>query len=367
MKVLIAPDSFKGTMSNARVAQSIAEGWLSVRPGDEITLLPMADGGEGTLETISFNTPSALRIESQLGEGRFWLLLEDGTAVVELANICGITRTSPLDPLGASTFDLGVVLKEALDEPRVKKLIIAVGGSASTDGGAGALIALGAKFTDFSGKSISLGGVGLEALAAIDLREVPVPPIGGVRCLTDVTNPLLGEWGSARVFAPQKGASADQVATLERRLTQLKEISGVQDFAGAGAAGGTPFGLSLAWKVEIESGALVVGAVIGLVKAIQESDLVITGEGRLDTQSYRGKVVGVITSLAAGANKRTLYCVGSSEEPLKENGIALVDIAPSLEDAMKRPEEWVMKAGEKLANLVTADRSYHRPPLERFR
>jgi len=349
MKVLIAPDSFKGTISNAGVAQSIAEGWLTVRPHDEVTLLPMADGGEGTLETISFNTPSSLRIESKLGDGRFWLLMKDGTAVVELANICGITRTSPLDPLGASTYELGVVLKEALNESRVKKLIIAVGGSASTDGGVGALMAFGAKFKDNSGESISLGGVGLEALAAIDLREVPPAPIGGVLCLTDVTNPLLGEWGSARVFAPQKGAGADQVATLERGLRQLKEISGVQDFAGAGAAGGTPFGLSLAWKVEIESGALLVGAMIGLDEAIRESDLVITGEGRLDTQSYRGKVVGVITALAAQSNKRTLYCVGSSEEPLEENGIALVDIAPSVEEAMRSPEEWLIKVGAKLA------------------
>ena len=349
MKVLIAPDSFKGTISNASVAQSIAEGWLAVRPSDEITLLPMADGGEGTLETISFNTPSALRIESHLGEGRFWLLLEDGTAVVELANICGITRTSPMDPLGASTYELGVVLKEVLSEPRVKQLIIAVGGSASTDGGVGALIALGAKFTDNRGESISLGGVGLDALAAIDLREVPAAPIGGVLCLTDVTNPLLGEWGSARTFAPQKGAGADQVATLERGLTQLKEISGLHDFAGAGAAGGTPFGLSLAWKVEIESGALAVGAMIGLEEAIQDSDLVITGEGKLDSQSYRGKVVGAMTALASRSNKRTLFCVGSSEQPLKGYGITLVDIAPSLEEAMKSPEEWLRKAGAKLA------------------
>ena len=349
MKVVIALDSFKGTISNAGVAQSIAQGWVTVRPHDEVTLLPMADGGEGTLETISLNTPSSLRIESKLGDGRFWLLLKDGTAVVELANICGITRTSPMDPLGANTFELGVVLKEVLSEPRVKQLIIAVGGSASTDGGVGALIALGAKFTDNRGESISFGGAGLEALTAIDLREVPAAPIGGVLCLTDVTNPLLGEWGSARVFAPQKGASAEQVVTLERGLTQLMEISGVQDFAGAGAAGGTPFGLSLAWGVAIESGALSIGAIIGLEEAIRESDLVITGEGRLDSQSYRGKVVGVITALATRSNKRTLYCVGSSEEPLKENGIALVDIAPSLEDAMKSPEEWLVKAGAELA------------------
>lgn len=349
MKVLIAPDSFKGTISNTDAAESIASGWLSVRPSDEVTLLPMADGGEGTLETIGFNTPSSLRIESELGGGRFWLLMEDGGAVVELANICGITRSARLDPMGASTFELGQVLLEILKNPKVKRIYIAVGGSASSDGGVGALMALGARFLNRSEASIALGGVGLNELATIDLSAVPAVPINGIVLLTDVTNPLLGEFGSAKVFAPQKGANADQVIALEAGLARLKELSGVEDFPGAGAAGGTAFGLSLAWDVEIASGALAVGALIGLEKELKECDLVITGEGRLDAQSFYGKVVGSITSLAEKLEKRTLYCVGSSLEPLDARGIALADIAPSQDDAMNYPEKWLLHAGAALA------------------
>jgi glycerate kinase len=349
MKVLIAPDSFKGSISNSDSARAIAKGWLSVRPHDVLTLLPMADGGEGTLATLSFSAPTSVRVATKLGEGRFWLLLQDGTAVVELANICGITRSSRLDPLGASTFELGQVLLEVLQDSRVIRLAIAVGGSGSTDGGVGALMALGARFVNRRGESIALGGGGLSELVAIDLGKVPAPPTGGVVCLTDVTNPLLGELGSARVFASQKGASAEEIITLDAGLQVLRQVAARFDFPGAGAAGGTPFGLSLAWDLSIESGALAVGAMIGLEKAIEESDLVITGEGRLDSQSFYGKVVGTVTSLADQLGKRTHYCVGSSREPIDNLGVALVDLAPSFQQAIDHPTEWLVKAGAELA------------------
>ena len=349
MKVLIAPDSFKGSISNSDCARAIAKGWLSVRPHDLLTLLPMADGGEGTLETLLFSTSTSVRVATKPGDGRFWLLLQDGTAVVELANICGITRSSTLNPLGASTFELGQVLLEVLQDSRVMRLSVAVGGSGSTDGGAGALMALGARFINGKGESISLGGGGLSELAAIDLSEIPAAPAGRVVCLSDVTNPLLGKLGSARVFASQKGASAEEIIALESGLQVLQQVAARSDFPGAGAAGGTPFGLSLTWDVSIESGALAVGAMIGLEKAIEESDLVITGEGRLDSQSYYGKVVGTVTSLANQLGKRTLYCVGSSSEPIDNLGVALVDLAPSLQEAMIHPGKWLVQAGVELA------------------
>ncbi len=349
MKVLIAPDSFKGTIGSVECARAIAEGWLSQRPDDQVILLPMADGGEGTLEAIQFRDGGATRVPTGVRSASFWLLLQDGTAIVELANICGITHLEQLDPLHASTFALGSVLNEVIIHPGVKKILIAVGGSASTDAGVGALIALGAQIFDKSGKLIALGGAGLLDIASIDLAQIPSAPAGGIVCLTDVRNPLLGEMGSARIFAPQKGADAEQVLLLEAGLSHLQAISERQDFSGAGAAGGTPFGLNLAWNIGIESGALVVASIIGLPAAIGECDLVITGEGKLDSQSYFGKVLGSVTELAAEAKKRVLYCVGSSDLPLSASTIALVDIAPSPQAAMANPGAWLVKAGAELA------------------
>lgn len=349
MKVLIAPDSFKGSLGNIECAQAIAEGWLTARPDDHLTLLPMADGGEGTLETIARHHIDAIRVPIHLSRESSWLLLQDGTAVVELAEICGITHLAELDPMNANTFELGIILKVVAQDPRVTRLMLTVGGSASTDGGVGALIAMGAHFKDVSGKPIALGGIGLAAIKTIDLGEVSPAPKGGVICLVDVTSPLLGEEGSARVFAPQKGANETQVRLLEIGLSRLQEVSGHEDFPGAGAAGGTPFGLSLAWDIKLESGALAIASTIGLHDAIADADLIITGEGRLDEQSHFGKVVGVVTSVAKQFSKRILYCVGGSATPLNDKGVALLDFAPSFEAAMDHPKEWLMKAGAELA------------------
>jgi len=349
MKVLIAPDSFKGTIGSVECAQAIAEGWFSQRPDDELLLLPMADGGEGTLEAIEFSELRVTRIPTSVGAGAFWLLLKDGTAIVELAIICGITHLAHLDPLNSNTFELGSVLKEVIANPNVKRILIAVGGSASTDGGVGALIALGARIRDKDGDPIALGGVGLKDVASMDLTQIPGAPPGGIFCLTDVRNPLLGEMGSARVFAPQKGADAQQVLLLEEGLGQLKSIAGHDDFPGAGAAGGTPYGLNLAWNIGIESGALAVASIIGLPAAIADCDLVITGEGKLDSQSYYGKVLGSVTELSKAAKKRTFYCVGSSDLPTDSLAITLIDIAPSPQAAMEQPHQWLVKAGAELA------------------
>lgn len=354
MKVLIAPDSFKGSISNFDCAQAISEGWLTVRPTDQVEMKAMADGGEGTLETIAANNPSAIRIMHDEGASAEWLLLEDGTAIVELANICGITLFSELDPMGAHTLELGRVLKIAVQDPRVQRMVVAVGGSASTDGGVGALIALGAKISNKEGNSVPLGGLGLQEISTIDISQIVKPPVGGVTCLADVNNPLLGPQGSAQVFSPQKGATPTQVQELEKGLHNLLEKSLVNDFPGAGAAGGTPFGLSLGWKITLESGAHKIAQLTNLHKAISEADLVITGEGQLDSQSFQGKIVGEVQKLASNLNTPIFYCVGSNNLAA-ENGvdarsvIALVDIAPSLRDAMSDPMRWLHEAGAKMA------------------
>ena len=349
MKVVIAPDSFKGTIANFEAARAIAEGWSTVRPMDEVILLPMADGGEGTLETIAVSQQDALSV-SVIGSNQIsWLLLRDGTAIVELARICGITLLKDLDPMGSHTYLFGEALKSAALDSRVKRIVATVGGSASTDGGVGALIALGARFLNEKGELIRFGGAGLLDIASIDLVGMTAPPVGGVICLVDVINPLLGPTGSAMIFSPQKGANVDQVDQLEAGLAQLKKVSNQEDFAGAGAAGGTPFGLKLGWKVVIESGAMAIASLIGLPEAIAAADLVITGEGRLDSQSSYGKVVGVVREIAINHKKKVFYCVGSSKEPLGANGVALVDIAPSIVEAMTNANKWLISAGSELA------------------
>lgn len=349
MKVVIAPDSFKGSISNFDAARAIAEGWLYHRPEDQVVLVPMADGGEGTLETIAASNPDAIRIPIDLEHKPVWLLLEDGTAVVELASICGITLLKELNPMLASTFELGIALNEIAQDARVERIVLAVGGSASTDGGAGALAGLGVHLLNKDGNQISLGGAGLLELEAIDLSEVIVAPRGGVSCLVDVTNPLLGDEGSAAVFAAQKGASESQVIELETGLRKLQRVTGLPDFPGAGAAGGTPYGLSVAWDILLSSGALAVASMIGLENAVANCDLVITGEGRFDSQSNSGKVVGTVAQIAMEHGKRIKYCVGSSELPLGESGVALVDIAPSLDEAISNPYRWVVEAAKRLA------------------
>lgn len=349
MKVVIAPDSFKGSINNFDCAQALAKGWLSIRPQDEVILKPMADGGEGTLETIAASNTGSLQMKLRGEHGSYWLLLRDGTAIVELANICGITLLTELDPMGAHTFALGEALKVAAKDSRVKRIIVAVGGSASTDGGVGALIALGAQFLNKHGQPIRLGAVGLAEIATIDFSKMVSPPKEGVVCLVDVKNLLLGPSGAAKVFSPQKGADPVQVLELESGLAHLMKVSGTCDFEGAGAAGGTTFGLSLGWSTACSSGAESIASLIGLPEAIRAADLVITGEGRLDSQSFNGKVVGEIVRLAADPHTKIVYCVGSSESTELNNVIALVDLAPSVKDAMEDPQKWLSAAAAKLA------------------
>lgn len=349
MKVVIAPDSFKGSISNFDVAAAIAEGWHAVRPQDQLVLKAMADGGEGTLETIAASHPDSQRIPIALPHNPHWLLLADGTAVVELANICGLTLLPELNPMQAHTYELGMVLRSISLNSRVEKIVLTVGGSSSTDGGAGVLVGLGAQLLNKAELPIGLGGSGLLDLVSIDLSKVVPAPRGGVTCLVDVTNPLLGSQGSAAVFAPQKGASPAQVIELEAGLQNLQRVAGLPDFPGAGAAGGTPYGLVVAWDIALSSGALAVAKAIGLESHISDCDLIITGEGRFDSQSGSGKVVGTIENIASRYGKEIKYCVGSSEDPLGDRGVALIDIAPSLDEAMFNTFQWLVEAGQRFA------------------
>ena len=362
-RVVIAPDSFKGTASAADAASALAAGWRAVRPADDLVLRPMADGGEGTLEAFETAVPGARRMPITVRGPvsapveTHWLLLPDGTGVVELAATSGLTLLDPLEPLDAHTAGFGEAIAAALDAG-VQRLFLALGGSASTDGGVGALSVLGGAFLDAARRPVRLGNRGLGRLARVDLAGLRTLPPGGAVILGDVTNPLLGELGAAAVFGPQKGADAATVEVLESNLARLARLvpAPARAFAatpGAGAAGGAGFGL-LAWGASMGGGASLVARAVGLDDAIAGADLVITGEGRFDGQSEAGKAPTVVAALARDAGVPAALVAGAiTAEPRGfAVSVALADLAGGGAAAMAEPHRWLEAAGAKLARAT---------------
>ena len=337
VSVVIAPDSFKGGISATAAAEAIAEGWLSVRPLDDVVRLPQADGGEGTLEAIAASIPGARRRSAGQvtgPDGRQtageWIALPDGTAAVELAQCSGLPLMLAPDPIGATTFGLGEVIRAALASGATR-LMIGLGGSASTDGGLGALKALGLRLDD----------------CRRDLSELVPPPPGGVELLTDVNAPLLGPEGAAAVFAPQKGADAAQVARLEAALAQFAGLMGGDpDQPGAGAAGGAGYGFATVWNATITPGASRIAELTGLSALTGSADILLTGEGRFDATSLRGKVVGE----ALAATSATVGVIaGTIELDPGCWSVSLSELADSVEAAKQHPERWLRLAGARAA------------------
>ncbi|MFB2554101.1 glycerate kinase [Herbiconiux liangxiaofengii] len=373
MRVVVAPDSFKGSARAGEVARALAEGWLSVRADDDLVLLPMADGGEGTLEAIATAHPAAERRPVVvLGPDdrpvtADWLLLTDAgirTGVVELASTSGIELLAAQLPLTAHTRGFGQAIVAALDAG-VDRLVLAIGGSASTDGGAGLLTELGARLTDAGGTPIAAGAGGLASLAEVDLTGLRPQPRGGTLVLTDVTNPLLGATGAAAVFGPQKGLTTADVMAADRSLGRFAGLvaqaaTGGPDAtrgvpsptgAGAGAAGGAGFGL-LVWGARLENGAAAVARELRLAEAIAGADLVITGEGRFDGQSEGGKVPAHVRDLAARAGVPVALVAGTVEaHPAGfAASLALVpELAGSTAASIADPRRWLVAAGARLA------------------
>ena len=355
-RILIAPDSFKGSATSIEVAHAIARGWQSVRPDDEVIQIPFADGGEGSLLAIECARPDSKRIYCpEVSPDAYWLLLDGSTAVVELAQTSGLTLLPALDPMGAHTFAFGQVLAKAAQDSRVERIYCALGGSASTDGGVGALMALGFEFLDSDGVSVGLGGQALLKIASISTSRAIVPPRGGVLLLVDVQSPLLGAKGATSVFAPQKGATREQVVQLESALQHFASLVGQADSPGSGAAGGSAFGLSALWGATIENGAAKIADLCGIEAALIGSDLVITGEGRLDSQSFQGKVVGHMTQRAAEVHVPIAYCVGSVEgdfPSVSVGGVSLSEIAGSSSLSRRNPMKYLFEAGVALSKLL---------------
>ena len=363
-RVVIAPDSFKGTASAADAAAALAAGWRAVRPHDELVERPMADGGEGTLDAFASAVPGARRmpvtVRGPVSEPveTSWLLLPDGTGVVELASTSGITLLDPLEPLDAHSAGFGEAIAAALDAG-VERLLLALGGSACSDGGTGALTVLGAWFLDASGAPVPLGNRGLAMLDRVDLSGLrPLPP-GGAVILGDVTNPLLGGLGAAAVFGPQKGADAATVDVLEANLARLADLvpDAMQPLAaapGAGAAGGTGFGLLALGRPDgRRRGARGRGRRPArghrrrrprdhgggpLRRAVRG------GQGAHGRGRHSPRDAGVPTALVAGAITAEPRGFAAS--------VALADLAGSGAAAMAEPLRWLEAAGAELARAT---------------
>jgi glycerate kinase len=357
-KILLVPDSFKSSATSQEVADAVNKGWLQIRPGDQITSIAFADGGEGTLTSIEGAVVGSERvpIKVQSGDGRehdnYWLLVGDDTAVIEMAMICGITTVQELDALGSHSFGLGQAIASAAGDARVKEILIAVGGSASTDAGVGALMALEFECVDSSGSSIELGGGALK-----DLRKISgdfVAPVRGIKILVDVQSPVTGVHGAAHVYGPQKGASVADVEVLDQGLKNFLEVVGGVDAPGYGAAGGVSGGLALVLGAQIVSGVQALAEITGVIDQISQVDCVITGEGAFDSQSYHGKVVGYLLEQAKDHGVDAMVVCGVNKNGHDERVISLVELAPSVEAAIAESTIWLEEAGKALAARFSA-------------
>lgn len=375
LTIVIAPDSFKGSCTSREATEAIVAGVRSVFGGRaHIRELPMADGGEGTLETLVNawgGTIAKVPATDALGRaciGRIGLGRASGagvSAIIEAADSNGLPAVSdlPLRPLDADTFGVGTLILEALDAG-ANEILLCVGGSATSDGGAGMLRALGARLLDDAGNDVPPGARGLSCLREVDLTGLDSRvKQTNWRVACDVDNPLLGPRGAAAVFGPQKGASEADIEVidvgLERLLLAIARAAGrdyeeLREARGLGAAGGIALGPLVLFGAQLMPGAQLVSEAIGLRDALRDAAYVITGEGRLDRQSLDGKVVSQVIA-DSGSSTATLVLVGSiglTALECREAGIAAAfSIAPGAETLAELQRDCVRLLEESAAQL----------------
>ncbi len=301
-KIVIAPDSFKGTLSSLQVCNIVKESLLQERDDLEIIEVPIADGGEGMTESFICAFPGSEKIEFQAKSplGRdidvYYAIVSGDTAVIEMAMASGITIEKENDAMRASTYGTGQIIKHALDKG-IRKFVLGIGGSATTDAGIGCTAALGGKFLDKYGDMVALCGEGLGDIAGVDLSDIDERiKDSEITVLCDVKNPLYGKNGAAYIFGPQKGASEKQVEILDAGLKNLADISAEylkKDFSqceGTGAAGGLGFALIAFLGGKLKGGIDHILDMLDFDEKVKDADLVITGEGKMDSQSLMGKL-----------------------------------------------------------------------------
>jgi glycerate kinase len=352
MKVVIAPDSFKGNMTSYEAGMIIAEALRPSLPAAKLVVIPVADGGEGTTDAVVRATGGTIHevtVTGPLGDpvtACFGLLPDARTAVMEMASASGIELVAEdrLDPMRATTFGTGELIRAAL-ERGVRELIIGIGGSATVDGGIGLAQALGYRLRDCNGTEVNRGGQALATVVTIDSSgALPALAEARIRVACDVTNPLLGAAGAARVFAPQKGATPEMVEALESGLGNLARVwqqAGLLDSVdspGDGAAGGLGAGLRAFCRAELCSGAGLVAELSGFDREIQDAQILITGEGRTDEQTAGGKLCSVLAAKAHTADTRTILVSGTIEGDLKRLEGCYDAVFACVPDVMSRNE-----------------------------
>jgi glycerate kinase len=371
MKIVVAPDKFKGSLPATQVAAAIAAGLHAGRPGTEVVTIPVADGGEGTVDAAvaaGFERVPVTAAGPAADPVRASYARRGEVAVVELAGVCGLARLpgGRPAPLTASSFGAGEVLRAAL-EAGARRIVLGVGGSASTDGGAGLLQALGARVLDTSGEPVRPGGAGLREVAALDLTGLhralcPAGYPADIILAADVDNPLTGPDGAAEVYGPQKGASPAEVAALDaglRRWAAVVAAAVGRDWSrtpGAGAAGGVGFAALAVLGATRRPGIELVLDLAGFETTLDGADLVITGEGSLDAQSLTGKTPVGVARAAARRGIAVVAVAGRStlgEAELAAAGIAavypLTDLEPDLERCRAEADRLLRRTGQMIA------------------
>ncbi|MGJ7919065.1 glycerate kinase family protein [Neobacillus sp. LXY-4] len=373
MRFVLAPDSFKESISAKNAALAMKKGILAVFPNAECEIVPMADGGEGTVESlVSMENGELIKTEviGPLGQkvnAEFGLLKKEKTAIIEMASASGIEliNKEQRNPLVTTTYGTGQLIKQALDNG-VTRILIGIGGSATNDGGVGMLQALGVSFKDQNGAELSWGGGALNQLRTIDIsgldkriKDVQID----VAC--DVTNPLIGANGASAIFGPQKGATPDMVVQLDQNLAHYAEMIkkelaiDIADAEGAGAAGGLGAGLMAFLNARLRKGVELVIEYTGLEQRIIGADFVFTGEGSIDGQTLFGKTPFGVASIAKKHSVPVIAFagrIGKGVEPLYENGfssiVGILKGVTSLDEALALGEENLAFATENVCRIL---------------
>ncbi|KAA1214926.1 glycerate kinase [Vibrio cholerae] len=372
MKVVIAPDSFKESLTAKQVCDAIQAGLARVWHDAKFVAIPVADGGEGTVQSLVDATQGRLVEVKVMGpqgkrvEAFYGMLGDNQTAVIEMAAASGLHHVpvAQRDPKLTTSFGTGELIRHALDQG-VTKLIIGLGGSATNDGGVGMLAALGARFTNADGDPIQLTGGGLRELTHIDLQDFDPRLLHcDILVACDVNNPLCGDKGASAVFGPQKGATPEDVQLLDGTLRQFglltEKVTGkmVLESAGAGAAGGMGAALLAYTQAILRPGIEIVLETVQLAHQVSDADLVITGEGRIDSQTVNGKTPMGVAKVAKRFDVPVLAlcgCTGDNYQAVYQCGIdavfAAVPRAMSLEDALKESDFNLADLAENVARL----------------
>lgn len=370
-KIILIPDSFKGTMTSIQICAILKRAIQKTLPDASAISIPVGDGGEGTAEAFRLAAGGQRYIETVCGPHfepveAAYTILPDGTAMIEMAAAAGLPLCKGLlDPMTATTYGVGQLINSALEQG-CTRIILGLGGSATNDGGCGAACALGAQFLDSQGKSFIPAGGTLGRIAALDLSELQ-KKLGGaaITCMCDIDNPLFGPNGAAAVFAPQKGATEEQIQILDDGLRHLSEKlltctnCDVANLPGAGAAGGMGGGCAALFHAELKSGIETVLDTVGFDALASGADLVITGEGKIDGQSARGKV---ISGVARRTQALKIPCIaivgdaGNGYESLYDKGLTAVfsinRTAIPFEQARLRAEEDLYRTAYDVLHLV---------------